>query len=397
MVEAAPTALTLVRHRAQPTAAFIARLTVTSTFAYVVALSLPLSPRPVLAPLTALLVVQVTMYYTVRSALQRIASVVAGVLVAVAFSAIVGFTWWSLAILIAVALAVGHILRLGDHLLEVPISAMLILSVNSESAATGRIVETLVGAAAGTLGGLIWAPVRVQPAEDAIVDMSGQLANLLDNMAGDLEADSVATTAGVRLSEARGLGREIQQVDRALTDAEESLRLNPRKRWLPYTSAILREALATLERATTTARGLARSVADESRLDANTIHDHQTRESLGAVLRQLAAAFRTFARLTRADASTGEPTTARLEADLAQRRAAAGAALVKLAETLRAEPLAGYPAWPLRGELLVHLCRLRDELQVELPARTRGPGQERNVGWLQRIRNSWRLVRRESR
>jgi hypothetical protein len=55
-----PETLTLVRHRTQSTAETIARLSVTAVFAYLVALPLPLpgTAQPILAPLTALLVVQ---------------------------------------------------------------------------------------------------------------------------------------------------------------------------------------------------------------------------------------------------------------------------------------------------------------------------------------------------
>jgi uncharacterized membrane protein YgaE (UPF0421/DUF939 family) len=70
--------LTLVRHRAQPTAATIVRLTVTAVFAYLLALPLPNTSRPVMAPLTALLVVQVSIYQTLRTAVLRVAGVVAG-------------------------------------------------------------------------------------------------------------------------------------------------------------------------------------------------------------------------------------------------------------------------------------------------------------------------------
>src|ERR1700753_174332 len=83
--------LTVVRHRAQPTAATIARLTATAVFAYLIALPVPGVSRPVLAPLTALLVVQVSLYQTLRSALRRVGSVVGGGLLAVALSALVGF------------------------------------------------------------------------------------------------------------------------------------------------------------------------------------------------------------------------------------------------------------------------------------------------------------------
>src|SRR5260370_20100869 len=94
-------------------------------------------------------VAQVTLYQTVRSAVRRVVAVVTGVLLAVALAAWVGFTWWSLGLTIVLALAAGYALHLGDTVLEVPISAMLILSVGTTTAAaTGRIIETLVGAGA---------------------------------------------------------------------------------------------------------------------------------------------------------------------------------------------------------------------------------------------------------
>ena len=116
-----PVNIDLARIRArsaQPTGAFIVRLTVTAVFAYLLALFQPGSARSMLAPLTAVLVVQATVYRTVRSAVQRVISVVAGVLVALALSAALGFTWWSLGLTIAAALAIGSMLRLGDHVLK---------------------------------------------------------------------------------------------------------------------------------------------------------------------------------------------------------------------------------------------------------------------------------------
>ena len=101
ITQRAPVTLTLVRHRAQPTAATIVRLTVTAVFAYLLALLLPNASRPVMAPLTALVVVQVSIYQTLRTAVRRVASVLAGVLLALGLSAWVGFTWWSLGIAIA--------------------------------------------------------------------------------------------------------------------------------------------------------------------------------------------------------------------------------------------------------------------------------------------------------
>jgi hypothetical protein len=56
-------------------------------------------------------------------------SVVAGVALAMIFVSVVGLTWWSLAALVAASIVAGQLLRLGPHLVEVPISAMLVLGV----------------------------------------------------------------------------------------------------------------------------------------------------------------------------------------------------------------------------------------------------------------------------
>ena len=216
-----------------------------------------------LAPLTALLVIQVSLTHTLRSAARRVLSVVTGVLVAIGLSAVVGFTWWSLGLVIVAALAVGLILRLGDDLLEVPISAMLILSaVGSTSAASSRIVETLIGAAAGLAGGLLFAPVRLQPAEEAIDDLSARLAGLLRQTAADISDGADPGRSAERLAQARTLGGEVQRVEIALTDSEESLRLNPRARILPQAAIPLRTGLETLEHVAMTVRTFTRWVAE---------------------------------------------------------------------------------------------------------------------------------------
>src|ERR1700689_2167090 len=222
--------LTLVRRRAQPTAVYITRLTLTAVFAYLLALQLPgASSRDVLAPLTALLVVRATLFHTIRSAVQRVVGVTAGVLAAVAVSAYVPFSWWVLGLLIAGALALGLMLRLREDALEVPISAMLIFAVDSHAAATSRITETLIGAAAGLAAGLLFAPLRVQSAKDAIGELTRQMGDLLGQRADGLAEEPDARRAAEWLDRTRALRGEIERMDDALGQAEESVRLNPRR------------------------------------------------------------------------------------------------------------------------------------------------------------------------
>ena len=73
-----------------------AKTTLAAVLAFVVAERLGTSPDPVLAPLTALLVVQLTLHQTVAHGWERVASVTSGVLVAVAVAAAVaaGLVAW---------------------------------------------------------------------------------------------------------------------------------------------------------------------------------------------------------------------------------------------------------------------------------------------------------------
>ena len=117
--------------------------------------------RPLLAPLTAMLVVQVTPVSLITAGLDRVIAVVAGVSVAVAFSAVVPLAWWSLGLLIFIALSIGQALRLRIFVIEVAISAMLVLGVGTfaaETAAWQRVAQTLVGALVGIAANLLVPP-----------------------------------------------------------------------------------------------------------------------------------------------------------------------------------------------------------------------------------------------
>jgi hypothetical protein len=364
-----PGTLTLVRHRAQPTAVTVARLASTAVFAYLVALPLPVTPRPVLAPLTALLVAQVTLYQTLFSAVRRVAAVITGVLLAVALSSLVGFTWWSLGLTVAIALTIGYALHLGDTVLEVPISAMLILSVTGvRAAATGRIIETFAGAAAGLLAGFVFAPPRVQPAAEAIEDLCRKMADLLDQIAAGLRDGSVLDHAEDWLRQARSLGGEIARVDDELRQAEDSVRLNPRGlRQFPSVAVGLRARLETLDHAAIIVRVFTRSLDDTVRLagDDSPMRDPEVRGRLADALARLAAAVRTYGRLA---VVTDMPSHDQLVAEMRRYLSEAQDEQDRLSELLRTDPTVRPVGWPLRGELISHLNRFRNELQAGSPA-----------------------------
>ncbi|HZD68242.1 MAG TPA: aromatic acid exporter family protein [Actinomycetes bacterium] len=132
------------RGRGTPPGWRTAKATLAAVLAYELARRLlPGGPLPLLAPLTALLVAQITVVETLKSGLERVGSVVAGVLIAVVLSKVVGLTWWGLGTVIFASLIAGQLLRLGDQRLEVPISAVPVLAVTGQTqvAAQGRILE----------------------------------------------------------------------------------------------------------------------------------------------------------------------------------------------------------------------------------------------------------------
>ena len=359
-------------HRARPTAAYVARLTTTATAAYLVALMVPAGThRPVLAPLTALLVLQASVYQTLRAGLKKVAGVTAGVLVAVCLSELVPYTWWLLGLLIAGALVVGRILRLGDDLLEVPISAMLIFSATThEAAATGRVVDTLVGTAVGLVGGLVFGRLRTHPAREGVADLAGRLAGLLGQLADGLRIVPDHATAAEWQDQASALYGEIEQVDDALRQAEESARLNPRALILPSDElpayeVALRTGLESLEHSALYLRGLTRSIIDSTRVtsEASPVRDAETRARLADVLGQLAIAIRTYGRLVQTLPTGDTAVESQLAAQLAQTHHKQDQLAAAL-EPDAAKHGSDKTEWPLRGEILAHVDRIRTGLRM---------------------------------
>src|SRR6478672_12312060 len=197
------------------------RLAGAAVAAYVVAGLLLQEAVPVIAALTALLVVEVTLFDIVTSGVQRVVSVVAGVMLAVWFSSFVEITWWSLGMLVAASIMIGQLLRLGPHLVEVPISAMLVLGVGgAEGPASDRIVETLIGAAVGVAVNLLFPPaIRSDTAAKAVQKFAEEIAKLLETAAGEMSDGITVEEASGWLEEARRLNRHAARIDRAVVQA----------------------------------------------------------------------------------------------------------------------------------------------------------------------------------
>ncbi|GAA0580086.1 FUSC family protein [Actinomadura livida] len=355
----------------------IARLTITATLSFVLALAIlpPGGPKPLLSPLTALLVVQFSVYQTIRASILRVGAVTSGVLVAVMAASTIGFSWWTLGLTILAALVIGHVLRLREHVLEAPISAMLIFALGaaSETGATTRVLETLIGAATGLAATLLVPSVRVRPAEEAVEDITERLRALIEEIADGLRGEPADGQAARWQDDAERLAREIGRIDRELNAAEESVRLNPRTRARRLIDAgvALRNALETIEHFTLSLRGLTRSLADDERFGerGRLMTDPDLRRELGDALSGVAASIAAYGRLARSDlARDARPFLA--EHDLETRVDIARERRARLTRRLHERAAAG-DLWPLYGEVSMDIDRLIENLRVEHRARAR--------------------------
>ena len=322
-------------------------------------------PAPLLAPLTALLVAQLTIFETVKSGVERVGSVVAGVLVAVALSNFVGLTWWSLGIVILAALVIGTILRLGDHTLEVPISAMLVLAVTGQAgtAALDRLTETLIGAVTGVaISFLLRPPVYVQPAGDAIGELASEMAELLTSMGEELTEGWSGEQARAWAGRARELDRPLRAAHIALARGEDSLRLNPRQRRVREGASSLRAAMAALEHAAVQVRATTLDLADLAEaVEAKGQAEPELLVALGRLLAELGGGVAAFGQLVAPEVA-GPPREAvplHIALEIARTHRDV------LAELMLVDARTDLELWHIQGSLLANVDRLLLDIDLE--------------------------------
>ena len=314
-----------MRADGRPSLLWSLRVTLAAVASYVVATLVFPGTQPLLAPLTAMLVVQVTPVSLLASGLDRVVSVVAGVALAVGFAAVVPLAWWSLGLLILASMLIGQVLRLRANLVEVAISGMLVLGVGSlgaGSAAWQRIAETLVGAAVGIAANLLFPPqVATADAGRAIDGLADRVSELLVRAADELtrlaaEGRDVGPAARGWLDEARRITHDIPRVGAALLHAEQSRRLNVRAVGTADVGPGLRQGLEALEHTAVAVRSMFRAVADATSdpgSSARWLADESTDwvlPGLAQVFREMAAGIDAFGQLVHGEAGPASERTA---------------------------------------------------------------------------------------
>jgi uncharacterized membrane protein YgaE (UPF0421/DUF939 family) len=227
----------------------------------------PGNDYPYLAPVTAVLLMQLTIAQSLESAVQRIIGVAIGVIVAVVTFQVLGLHIWSISLVVLIALAGGIQLRLSQQgVQQVAISALIVLLAGSLtgtfSYAVYRIGDSLIGAAVSL--GLNWVlvpPVFVSPARAAIERMSHELATVLADLTASLRSGMTGEQANEHLLRARAMASSLADANAALTQAETSLRFNRIARGQRGAVSDLHVRSTALEHSAIQTRVLCRSIA----------------------------------------------------------------------------------------------------------------------------------------
>ncbi|WP_407554610.1 FUSC family protein [Streptomyces sp. Pv4-95] len=192
------------------------------------------APLALMAPWTALVLVNATVYRSLHSGVQQFAVIVAGALWASAAMAITGgSTLLAMLIAIPVTVLVGTYRRFGTQGIYGATTALFVITYGAYSLTEvgHRLLETLIGGVIGvTVNALVLPPVHLRNVRDQLQRLSRESADLLDTMAEGLRGEwSESDAAGWH-----DRARRLDQVLRGLADARqwthESSRFNPGSR-----------------------------------------------------------------------------------------------------------------------------------------------------------------------
>ncbi|WP_234426469.1 FUSC family protein [Streptomyces niger] len=189
------------------------------------------APLALMAPWTALALVDATVYRSLRSGLQQICVIVIGaVWASLAMAMAGGSTLGAMIIALPVLALVGTYRRFGTQGVYGATTALFIITYGAYSLSEvgHRLLETCIGAVIGiTVNAFVFPPVHLRNVREQLQRLPRDSADLLRRMSEELREEWGTAEA----EEWRDRARRLQPILRSLADArqwtDESLRLNP--------------------------------------------------------------------------------------------------------------------------------------------------------------------------
>lgn len=259
---------------------------------------------PVLASVAALVVVQVTLYQSVRRAIQYSAGIVAGMVGALAIGHYLGVNMLTMSLIVVFGLMLGRTLQLGTQVTQVAVTGLLVLAFGS-SYGLIRILDSVIGAAIGVLVNLAIAPPAfARTAAKELADLADDLASLCGSVGRRLRGEWNHDQARGWLDRSRELAASARAARKIAQQAEESMKYHPRKSAHLDDVHRVDEAAVALDHVATQLNSLMRGLSDLTADFAGIPAPHRSvPPELAQLLDDTAKALNAFGRLQLPDKS----------------------------------------------------------------------------------------------
>ncbi|MFG2881864.1 aromatic acid exporter family protein [Streptomyces sp. NPDC048297] len=256
--------------------------------------------RPFLAVATALLMVNAsTVHQSVTKAVHSVAARVAGLVLALGATRLLGPTAGAAAVIALLAVPAGP-RRAADDRLQIASTAVLALTATATGPVGGLVdpaLQTLAGAVVGiAVNALVLPPLHLDESDSAVRELAQAMGSLLHDMGAGLEGRRLTSRAHGWLHRARSLDKRIVRAEEGVRAADESLHRNARCVAQTRRGGVpAAEAFSALRGVALQVRGIARTLADNAH-DRHTGHHlgHEFLDRYAETLRRAGAAVQGF-------------------------------------------------------------------------------------------------------
>ncbi|MBZ4015303.1 FUSC family protein [Streptomyces purpurogeneiscleroticus] len=192
------------------------------------------APMALMAPWTAVVLVESTVYRSVRSGLQQLAVIAAGTVIAAGAAMLTGNKMGAMVLALPLTVLLGNYARFGQQGMYASTTALFVLAYGSYSLYDigHRLLESVIGAAIGiTVNALVFPPVHARSVRHMLYTLPRDSADLLHTIAQALRE---AGDEGYSREDAESWQDRARRLANAVTDLhtargwdQESYRLNP--------------------------------------------------------------------------------------------------------------------------------------------------------------------------
>ncbi|OSC69065.1 hypothetical protein B5181_14110 [Streptomyces sp. 4F] len=187
-------------------------------------------PMALMAPWVALVLVQATVYSSVRQAGQQFTAICAGALMASAAQAITDDTTGALVLSLPVLMLISNWSRFGGQGIYTATTAVFVLASGtavSASAVGHRVGQAALGAVIGVaVNAFVLPPIHLRDVRENLAGLAREAGDVLHTVAAGLpESEWDAQTAAGWSNDAARLQRRLKALESARSWSQESLRL----------------------------------------------------------------------------------------------------------------------------------------------------------------------------